>query len=667
MAIGKQLLNEFLDKAIGRKVKYSELRKILLEVNQRVKNSNAAVHDQNNQSFLANFRNLIGNSFNSLQTDDPEYLGIVIKVRAVDGREGNSDGLKTRYYIDVPLGDSGTSALKEPSLAKSDARFLNSVSQKIFYAESESVANNPPINSIARVKLSQNYLNNISNPLDNKYLGLYINGFVANPDSTAPEAKKNSLELASEKEKNIVAGANREKKEQVKQMYQAFKDEGFEDDIVYAILGNFYGESGWKVSAKLSNSYINSLSDAGSGGRIKKVLRENPENIPRGLAGFWGGDGSMVQDLAKFAKENGIRGNNGYDVFKDDTPNAFYVQARYVALQLRGDRGKFNETAAYDAMRGASTLEDKVKIFCNKYERPGTGECEKSFPNRMGGALAAKDIITGGPTILAAATPSAASPQAGTTTGIAANSQSGTVQSIPSSAGKLKLVLLETDMPTGIKKTLRLGSTRLKVREDIAYDINKIKDILNAFQIPLAVLPSDVRLDNKELSLLGRLGLEIVLNKWLGLSDDSNLNTDDYLIGPDYNRKLATGYALKIYGRCKQVVNVPTGKYQPIYEPISVYNIKNTINIAAPEIVKVNFPVLDITQILEDHGFRQALPKATFFRYSIVDDANWNIFQKPSKITKGYTYREALETVYYVDNSSIWNNKPLVWNGDRFI
>jgi murein DD-endopeptidase MepM/ murein hydrolase activator NlpD len=662
MAIGKQLLNEFLDKAIGRNVKYSELRKILLEVNQRIKNSNTTIYDHNNQSALAVFRNLIGNSFNSSQTDDSEYLGIVIKVRTVDGREGNGDGLKTRYYIDVPLGDAGTYPLKEPTLAKSDANYMNSISQKIFYAESEYTADNPPPNSIARVKLSQNYSNNISNPLDNKYLGQYINGFTAHPDSTEPETPESKLALKTK-------ALNELKTPAPEISSGSYKLDPKNDDFGQPLASNIITSV---IGTRKTGGTVNHLAldlSAAKGTEFRSVSRGVVHSVgtyritiryDRGanLGAYYfrylhlskisvavGKSVEKGQVLGLTGDENGAYPPHLHlEVAKDDSGSeSARLQPEFILQGTYKVKGDIQSTYGYDA---SYTFPLPISV---------------TSAEELAGAVnvpATEAAAAATPPVMEAEEPEDEA---------SASSLTGTPQSIPSSAGKLKLVLLETDMPTGIKKTLRLGSTRLKVREDIASDITKIKDILNAFQIPLSVLPNDVRLDNKELSLLGRLGLEIVLNKWLGLADDSNLNTDDYLIGPDYNRKLATGYALKIYGRCKQIVSVPTGKYQPIYEPISVYNIKNTINVAPPEVVKINTPVLDITQIFEEHGFSQALPRGTFFRYSIVDDANWNIFVKPSKITKGYTYREALETVYYVDNSSIWNNKPLVWNGDRFI
>ena len=667
MAIGKQLLNEFLDKAVGRKVKYSELRKVLLEVNQRIKNSNTAIYDQNNQSALAIFRNLIGNSFNSSQTDDSEYLGIVIKVRKVDGTTGNGDGLKTRYYIDVPLGDVGTSKLPEPtSLVQDPKSFINSISQKIFYAESESAANNPSPGSIARVKLAQNYSNNISNPLDNKYLGEYINGFMAEPDSTAPETPESRLALKTKALNEIKTPAPEISS-------GSYKLDPTNDDFGQPLASNIITSV---IGTRKTGGTVNHLAldlSAAKGTEFRSVSNGVVQSVgpyritiryDRGstlgtyyfrylhLSKISVAVGSSVekgQVLGLTGDENGAYPPHLHlEVAKDDSGSEsarlqpeFILQGTYnVKADIQSTYG-YAPSYTFPLPISVTSAEEVAEEVAGPVSVPATEAAAAATPPVMEAEEPEDEASVSSP--------------------------AGTSHSIPSSAGKLKLVLLETDMPTGIKKTLRLGSTRLKVREDIASDITKIKDILNAFQIPLSVLPNDIRLDNKELSLLGRLGLEIVLNKWLGLADDSNLNTDDYLIGPDYNRKLATGYALKIYGRCKQIVSVPTGKYQPIYEPITVYNIKNTVNVAPPEIVKVNIPVLDITQIFEDHGFRQALPRGTFFRYSIVDDANWNIFVKPSKITKGYTYREALETVYYVDNSSIWNNKPLVWNGDRFI
>lgn len=659
--VGKQLLDDFFDKLNGKTPKYSELRKVLLEINQRIKNSNSVIFDHKNQSFLANFRSMIGNSFNNPHTDDSEYLGILLTFRDVNGNKDRIDAqpIRTRYYVDVPLNDN---EYKKQAPSAINGQFLNSVSQKIFYPIDERAADAPQAGSVVRVKLSENFLNNISNPFDNKYLGYYKQCAVEPDEVTFSKKTPEEIKASARTDLYII-----ETDDDEKGSYKRAPGDSFGQPLA----GTNVITSGIVHDRNIGTARHYALDlKAGIGTEVFSVSEGTVVSLgkesviikydrPEGYKPYYFGyyhlsriDVKMGEKISKNQKI-GLTGTGG--------------TGPHLHFEVAKDASRKEESRLQPGfiLEGPYDVSDSVQ---STYGYPQTlnfpiATTTEELAESVTGKVAVPTTVVVPTKEEAAATPIATDP------GDASNPtpEDGTAQSIPKSVGKLKLTIIETDYPKGVKKNSRLGSTRLKVREDIANDILKIKDVLNAFQIPLSVLPSDVRLESKELSLLGRLGLEVVLNRWMGLSDDSNINTDDYLIGPDYNKKLAVGYGLKIYGRCGQIVNVPTGKYQPIYEPIEVYSVRNTVNAKQPDIVKINIPVLDITQIFEDYGFRQALPKATFFKYSKLEDANWNIFQKPSKIIKGYTYREALETVYYVDNNSIWNNKPLVWNGDRFI
>jgi hypothetical protein len=240
-------------------------------------------------------------------------------------------------------------------------------------------------------------------------------------------------------------------------------------------------------------------------------------------------------------------------------------------------------------------------------------------------------------------------------------------QSPPSTFPKMKILDVPIDYPKGIKSTRKFNAQYIKAREDIAKDIIQIKEILNTYGIPLLCDFIDTRLDNKKISSLGRVGLQINLNPYAALTVDSNIETDDYFIGPDYTRRVPGGYGLKIYGNCKKVIDLNEIKYKPTKQVIDIYSIKNTYKLDKPEIIKIDRHVIDITQILKDFGFVASDPRLFFFKNSDPLLANWHIFTKPIKIVKGYSYKELLLTVYDRDKSSVWNEPDKFWDGKRFI
>jgi hypothetical protein len=237
----------------------------------------------------------------------------------------------------------------------------------------------------------------------------------------------------------------------------------------------------------------------------------------------------------------------------------------------------------------------------------------------------------------------------------------------PATRPKLLLVNFTVDKAKGVRTDLNLGSSTIKVREDIYSDLSKIKQELNKYDIPLTCLGYNPSLVDKNQSLLARVGLEIQLNISAGLTKKMNLVTDDYYIGPDYSNPISGGYKLKIYGIAKKNLLYNDSKYGVKTEVIDVYDIRETYNKSPPKILKIKKTFLELDKIFEDFNFKHLDPKPNFFRYSDVEASNWNIFQNLSKIVKGYTYNNLLLTVYFENKETIWNNPTLIWDGSKFI
>ncbi len=240
-------------------------------------------------------------------------------------------------------------------------------------------------------------------------------------------------------------------------------------------------------------------------------------------------------------------------------------------------------------------------------------------------------------------------------------------RSAPTKLPKLSLIQFEVDYAKGVPIDRNIGSRTIKIREDLKNDLLNIKQILNDYNIPFTCIGQDIDLLNKNISLLAKVGLEIRLNPWSGLSLYSNLEADDYFIGPDYSHPLGNGYKLIVYGNVKRNLRYFNKKYVPEKKIIEVYDAKRLNTNSAPSIKKIFKSVINVTKIFEDHGFISVLPKQEFFLYSDLSKSNWNIFQKSSKIIKGYSYKELLSTVYENNNESIWSLPDVKWDGNKFI
>ncbi len=236
-----------------------------------------------------------------------------------------------------------------------------------------------------------------------------------------------------------------------------------------------------------------------------------------------------------------------------------------------------------------------------------------------------------------------------------------------SDIAKLRLIDFSVDYAKSIENSLKKGDRKIKIREDLYNNLMNIKSILNLYGIPLSCIAFDISADNQKISHLAKVGLEIHLNENAGLRIGSNLKFDDYYVGPDYMHPIADGHKLKVYGYITKKPYTEHNIYKPINNVIDVYDIRETYRVNKPQIKKIFKPLLDITKIFEDHGFRQPPPESEFILKSDISKSNWNVFYNPNKIKIGNTYKEILSTVYDNKGEYVWLEEDLIWDGDRFI
>jgi murein DD-endopeptidase MepM/ murein hydrolase activator NlpD len=240
-------------------------------------------------------------------------------------------------------------------------------------------------------------------------------------------------------------------------------------------------------------------------------------------------------------------------------------------------------------------------------------------------------------------------------------------KSLPVNRPKMLLVDFDVDKSTGLRNSYNLGSSKIKIREDLLSDLKQIKLSLNRYNIPFSCNAIDIKLNNNNISLLAKVGLQVNLNINSALTNENDLEMDDYFVGPDYSYPIGNGYKLIVYGNVKKTFEYIGVKNIIEKKIIDVYNPKELSSSGPPKIKKIFKSVINITKLFENAGFKPVFPKQDFFLYSDLQKSNWNIFQKPSKITIGYTYRELLSTVYYEDDNPIWRLPPMKWDGNKFI
>lgn len=232
--------------------------------------------------------------------------------------------------------------------------------------------------------------------------------------------------------------------------------------------------------------------------------------------------------------------------------------------------------------------------------------------------------------------------------------------------GKLSIIPFDVDQSTSKVNFSKLGSKTILAREDIKSDLINIKNSLNENGVPFSCDFIDIKLKNDNISHMAKLGLEINLNLHSGMTKKSDLYNDDYFIGPDFNKPYGNGYRLKVYGQCRKSNPNKESIYKQMLGPVHVYDIRQTYGFGEPKLKKIFKPLIDITKIFEDHGFKQPPPAREFIYRSNNIFSNWFVFYKPNKINVGDTYIEHLSKIYNKKNEPIWQNKHLKWDGEAF-
>ena len=243
--------------------------------------------------------------------------------------------------------------------------------------------------------------------------------------------------------------------------------------------------------------------------------------------------------------------------------------------------------------------------------------------------------------------------------------------SIPVTSPRMLLVDFKTDFNVYSSSDTRRGTKNIKVREDLYNNLIKIKEILNYFAIPFATQYKDVSIKNQNLSYLGRIGLEFNFNDNATLTPDTNINFADYLVAPNFSKSVYNnGYELQIWGRVRSTSDRTNfSGYNIEKRDLKVYDVSRTYKESEkPDIVEIQGTFLNISKILNDHGFFHVSPKYDFYKFSDYTKSNWWIIQSYSRLEIGQTYESALKTVYVKDKNLTWiGSSDKVWNGKMFL
>lgn len=658
---------------------YDEIKNVLTRTNSLLKNTNSTViFDQTNQSSLSDIRNIIKKASEREIYDRAEYLGIVLAVIPIDNHP-----IGYKIYVDIPGID--VEGIEHPDQFAKDTLDLENIEHKAFYPVDQKVmfTDFPSANDIVRVRISKNYFNTSNNiSKDNVYLGIYVTNSILRPNTNralAPESEK-SLKLSAQKRRNLLF-TNQPSEAPTIKIGLPFDSSKYKDFIINSFPGlrlykgvpklhqgiDFNTPNDTSVLAVCDQEIIYSAPMGTYGNLI--IGKSGPYKFYYAhLKSFTVKKGATVTKGQEIGRSNNTGRSDGPHLHFEMLENGKFVSSLFfiegkVALspQMIAEYGLPPElTLPLPFEKGKNTIDN---IFLDTNEQSNAlssinSKSLKNTPAQPQDKTPTPSQVTNkynNESTLAAST--SATP----------SSNTATTNSPPTNRPKMFIKNFDVDVATGIRRTSNVGAKTIKVREDMLSSLLKIKEKLNQYNISLTCEDQDIRLENKNISLLAKAGLEIKLNRYAGLSEENNLDIDDYFIGPDYSKPLGNGYKLIVYGNVKRNIKYFDEIYIPEKKIIEVYDPKSLKAFGPPAIKKIFKNVINITKIFEDQGFVDVLPKQEFFLYSDLSKSNWNIFQKPSKIIVGYTYKELLSTVYYNNGESIWNEPDLVWDGSKFI
>ena len=636
-----------------------EFSNAIEELNQQNVDSNEVkLFDPLSESYLSMVRSTFSNFYKAKYVPKDEYLGYVIKIE--DEQDSQSQRFFKRIYVNVPLKDVEGIENQDEINEDFDA---SSIQHKIFYPVSEKVEREelPYPGAVVRVKLSKDYFNrSISNPRENKYLGMFGYNVFAAP--------KRPEEIANVKDRKASVTEGFQKKQLQDSLFlnkpETAIDEKYFVRIPYD--GDYLVSSLPAIRKPPPNSRSQSRGIAVQGHYaidvampegIPIVACTDHEIVPTGFDG--GGFGNFVKAkndkylyyyghlkqkiaLSGTVKEGTIIGYSG---------NTGGSSGPHLHFEIRDFKG--NKINPLFFMKGSIKLKDSIKQEFNF----NTDTISLPWPTSSTAQNVSVVIPFPEPK---PETPVASPPEQTTST-------QGSAASKPTSRPKLLLATIETDLANANLRSDKRGAKAVKIREDIYPDVLKIKNILNDFNSKFSCEYIDVKINNKKISDLARVGLEIHLNPHAGLTDSSNIEFDNYFIGPNYRDPVGNGYRLNVYAVSRSFVRVFNSEVSMINEVLDVYDVSQTYLKNKPKIIKIFKPVINLSSLFESFGFMQMQPDQKFFSNSDWKLSNWNKFYKPSKIVKGYSYKQLLETVYINNKDQIWNEKDKFWNGSKFI
>ncbi len=620
---------------------YEKTRSALTNFNAgSVNSNNNRSFDQVNQTSLSNMRKLIDKLAEAGRIERDEYLGIVVDV--TEEVDAKSKKIFKKVYVDIP--GLQVDLLEHPDQFSSTDVNLLRLEHKAFYPISEKLFESeyPAYNDIVRVKLPPNYFNSFTtNPYDKKYIGIYSksNTVLPSTDKKAVPAADKALQLEKEKEKSALSN-NQAANVDIPPLTPkdpTNKNIASLDYRFQTLVKKFITEAraqGYKVVVVSGSRTVKEQKDIYAQGRTA------PGPIVTKV------DGGESAHNFGLAIDYAFVNNSGGIFWPNPTDEVWQKVAeigKSLSLEWGGDWRTFKDKPHLEApgwrnIRAAWKASNKTDYEIPKQQSQNTAVASSESQTKVKSRTENTSFST-----------------------------SGTTASIPVNRPKMLLVEFDVDNSTGIRTTNKLGSRKIKIREDIRSDLTIIKEKLNKYNIPLTCNSIDVKLNNTAISYLARVGLEISLNKDSALSKESDLEIDDYYVSPDYNYPIGNGYKLIVYGNVKRNIKYFDEIYIPKKQVLDVYDGRALNTNGPPKIKKIFKNVLNITKIFEDFGYISVLPKQEFFLYSDVEKSNWNIFQKPSKVTIGYSYKELLSSVYYDRGESIWKEPDVKWDGRKFI
>jgi murein DD-endopeptidase MepM/ murein hydrolase activator NlpD len=706
MSFGADLLNQ-----LESTKDWKTIRNILLQVNSNYSYSEGKFfNDQVNLSSIGNLRRIIDTVSKPAYREKEEYLGIVLDSEEVQIGDKNTT---LEIYVDVPGVDF--EFIDHPDDVSNFGFEFEKVSHKIFYPETPRVLETdyPSPGDIVRVKIPPNFfISSLSNPTEMKYLGIFlkVNPINISPDGLSPEDQEKLLP------ENRIRSLYRPQNRPEGAIEQS-------DYITEPFWSSYYIDpSGKKIDYKTPKPWVpisSFTADRATPPNVKKFLQSkgSGSNKSKTKVGFHDGldiatiTGTEV--LAPFDMEiisSRDEGVGGLCV-RGITKKYLYVFAHLSKLiAVKGQTVKKGQVLGLSGDTGSAVGAPHIhfaiytlgtpkrainSLYFFKFDMTLTKDLQQGYnlPSIIKLPLEFRnyDNTSQPPTQQATAgQPSTSSTGTGSVSraikdyldlakdeaqkpnmSVAPRSQSrnmwATNGSLPVNRPKMLLVDFPVDKSEGIRDTNKLGAKQIVIREDLVKDVTLIKEKLNQYNIPLTCESLEISLKNENISLLAKVGLEINLNRNSALTTRNNLVVDDYFVGPDYSSPLGNGYKLIVYGNVKRNIDYYDEQFRPEKKVIDVYDARERNANGTLKIKKILKNVLNITELFEKNGFIAVLPRQDFFNNGDIAKSNWNKFQKPAKITVGYTYNELLQTVYRKNNEPIWRLPDIKWDGSKFV